>query len=121
MPLAYLLDEHVRGLLWRHVQRHNAFGRPAINAVRVGDPPDLPLGALDPAMLLWAEKEDRIVVSRDKGSLVTHLRNHLAAGHHSPGIFLLRDVALAEIVEFLACAAHASEPVEWQDRVVFIP
>jgi hypothetical protein len=121
MPLLYLLDEHVRGLLWRHVQRHNAQGRPAIEAMRVGDPPDLQLGVLDPAMLIWAEREGRILISRDKASLVTHLRDHLAAGRHSPGIFLLRDAPLPEIVEFLACAAHASESAEWRDRVVFIP
>src|SRR5438105_13739532 len=121
MPLAYLLDEHVRGLLHRYIQRHNALGRPWIDAVQVGDPPDLRLGSLDPARLLWAERERRILVSRDTGTLVTHLREHLAMGRHSPGIFLLRDVALSEIVEFLACAAHASEAAEWRDTATFIP
>ena len=121
MPLTYLLDEHVRGLLWRHVQRHNALGHPWVDAARVGDSSDLPLGTLDPEIIAWAEREQRILVSRDKSSLATHLREHLLAGRHSPGIFLLRDVALPRIIEFLACAAHASEVAEWMDRVVFIP
>jgi hypothetical protein len=30
-------------------------------------------------------------------------------------------VPLAEIVEFLVCAAYASEAAEWKDQVTFIP
>jgi hypothetical protein len=121
MPLTYLLDEHVRGLLWRHVRRHNALGRPWIDASHVGDPSGLPLGTLVPDILAWCQRQGRILVSRDKSSLSTHLKAHLASREHSPGIFLLRDVALPEIIDFLSCAAHASEPEEWRDRVVLIP
>jgi hypothetical protein len=121
MPLAYLLDEHVRGLLARHIQRHNALRRPWIDAVQVGDPPDLPLGTLDPEILKWTQREGRILVSRDTNTLPAHLATHLSEGHRCPGIFLLRNVPLTEVVEFLALAAHASEPEEWQNRAVFIP
>src|SRR5437016_3593762 len=90
MPLRYLLDEHLRGLLWKAVQQHNAGGANLLDVVRVGDPPDLPLGALDPAILEWAEREGRILVSRDENTMRTHLMAHLQAGHHSPGIFMIR-------------------------------
>jgi len=47
MELRYLLDEHLRGPLWRAVQWHNRRGVCPLDAVRVGDPIDLPLGADD--------------------------------------------------------------------------
>jgi hypothetical protein len=121
MPLKYLLDEHVRGLLLRHIQRHNAGGRPWIDAVQVGDAPDLPLGSTDPELLAWGEREGRILVSIDKRTLATHLRAHLESGRHSPGIFLVREAPFPDVVEFLCCAAHASEPQEWADTFTYIP
>jgi hypothetical protein len=42
MALAYLLNEHLRGLLWQAIEQHNQAGVDVINAVRVGDLPDLP-------------------------------------------------------------------------------
>src|SRR5262249_28767201 len=111
MSIPYLLDEHLRGLLWRAIQRHNALGSQLLDVVRVGDPPDLPRGSVDPDILLWAEREGRILVSRDESTLGTHLASHLAAGHHSPGIFLVRKrCSLSQVVEWLVEAAHSSDP-----------
>lgn len=121
MPLQFLLDENLRGLFFRHVQRYNGRHELKIDAVRVGDPTDLPLGIEDPAILAWAEREGRIIVSLDGSTLPGHLADHLSAGHHSPGIMLLRRVPFPEAVEFLAIAAHASERSEWADRVAFVP
>jgi hypothetical protein len=42
--IRFVLDEHLRGPLWRAGQRHNARAEDPIDVVRVGDPPDLPLG-----------------------------------------------------------------------------
>jgi Domain of unknown function (DUF5615) len=117
MTLRYLLDEHLRGPPWRAIQWHNRLGEFPLDVVRVGDPPDLPLGALDPDMLVWAEREGRVLVSRDRDTLASHLAAHLSAGRHSPGIFLIRRrVSLPELVSFLVEAAYASEAVEWADR-----
>jgi hypothetical protein len=122
MPLRFVLDEIQRGLLWRAVIRHNQAGVCPLDVVRVGDLPDLPLGSADPDILLWCEREDRILVSFDKATLAGHLANHLQTGHHSPGIFMLhRASRLSQVVAHLALAAHASDAWEWQDRVEFIP
>jgi len=122
MALRYLLDEHLRGPLWRAIDWHNRRGVYPFDVVRVGDPADLPLGSLDPDILLWAEREDRIVVTHDPDTMPSHLADHLATGHHSPGVFMLRPHStLPQIVSFLVDAAYASEPAEWQDRVEFIP
>jgi hypothetical protein len=121
MPLAFLLDENLRGLLWRRIQRHNARGVYPIDIARVGDPPDLPLAASDSQILLWAEHEHRIIVSRDERTFAIHLLAHITSGHRSPGIFMARVVALETLVDFLVCAAYASEASEWENQVTFIP
>lgn len=121
MPLAYLLEENQRGLLWQYLRRHNARGIDQVDVVRVGDVDDLPLGSEDPDILLWAEREGRILVSRDRETLAKYLAAHLAAGRHSPGIFFVRDVSLADLADFLVCAAHASGPEEWEGQVTYVP
>jgi hypothetical protein len=121
MPLLYVLDEDVRGPLWRHILRYNARGIDPIDVIRVGDSDDLPLGILDPDILLWCEANNRVLISHDRSTTPVHLEDHLASGHHCPGIMLVRDVRLADVVAFLSAAAHASEASEWQDRYFYIP
>jgi hypothetical protein len=51
-----------------------------------------------------------------------HLADHLAAGRHSPGVFMIRPHStLPQILTFLRDAAYASELAEWQDKIQFIP
>jgi hypothetical protein len=113
MPLRYLLDEHLRGILWRAVRRHNIAGIEPIDVTRIGDPPDLPLGTPDADILLWVERESRILVSWDASSMPGYLANHLRAGHHSPGVFVIRKrVALPHVVDFLVYAAYQSDATD---------
>jgi hypothetical protein len=122
VPVRYLLDEHLRGPLWAEVQRHNAAGLDLIDVVRVGDPPDLPLGSADPDILLWAEREGRVLVSADRKTMAGHLANHLRAGCHSPGVFILRPGWTARaVVDYLVLFAHAGDPASIADRSDFIP
>jgi len=122
MELRYVLDEHLRGPLWRAMRWHNSRGFYPVDVVRVGDPIDLPLGSPDPTILVWAEREERILVTHDPDTMPAHLANHLRAGHHSPGVFMIRpDSRVLQIVAFLVDAAYASDPSEWRDRIEFIP
>ena len=121
MPLRFVLDEHLRGPLWRAIFRHNLSNEFHLDAVRVGDSPDLPLGLDDASILRWAEREDRILVTEDAHSMATHLKDHLEAGRHSPGVFMLRpSCSLREVTTFLVLAAYASEPDEWRDRIEYV-
>jgi hypothetical protein len=123
MPLRYLLDEHLRGGgLWQAIIQHNAAGVDLIDAVRVGDPADLPLGTADPDVLHWAEREDRIVLTLDKRTMPGHLADHLRAGGHLPGLFVLRPhVGLPQLVFHLALIAHAGDPAHYRDHVEHVP
>jgi hypothetical protein len=122
MALRFVIDENLLDRLSRAIARHNAGGANLIDAVSVGDFPDLSRGMHDSEILLWGEREDRILLTFDLSTLPLFLSDHLRAGHHSPGVFLIRKGStLREIVEFLALATYASEPWEWKDRCVFIP
>src|SRR5262249_7068347 len=89
MALRFLLDEHLRGPLWRAIPRHIALGGLTLDVVRVGDPPDLPLGSDDPDILLWAERQERILITEDVHTMPGFLAKHLQAGHRSPGVFVI--------------------------------
>ena len=120
--ICYVIDEHQRRLLWRAIRTHNSKGVYPIDAVRVGDPADLPLGTLDPALLLWSERSGRIIVSEDVTTLPGHFADHRRSGRHCPGIFIIRvGQTLSAVVDFLAVAAHASDPGEWRDAIWFVP
>jgi hypothetical protein len=122
MPLRFLLDEQLRGLLWKAIQRHNLSSTYPIDAVRVGDPKDLPLGAHDPAILRWAEDHARILISLDRDTLIGYFWQHIQAGHHSPGLLLPRAGAtLVELVATLAMIAHAGDPADYVDQAQYFP
>jgi hypothetical protein len=94
----------------------------ALDVVRVGDDAVLPLGTLDPVILRWGEENGRILVSFDKSTLPRHLAEHLAAGHHCPGIFMVSGSSRPpDILEFRVLAAHASDAAEWQDTIRYVP
>jgi predicted nuclease of predicted toxin-antitoxin system len=122
MPLAFLLDEQLRGPLWRAVLDYNASAVAPMDAVRIGGVAGLPTGVKDEQILKWAEEENRIVVSRDRDTLPRHLKNHLTSGRHSPGIVLIRrEATFQEILEWLDLIAQAGDSTEFADSVTYIP
>jgi predicted nuclease of predicted toxin-antitoxin system len=122
MPLAFLLDENLPGRLVKALKRHNAEGIDVVDIVRVGEPEDLPLGTDDQSILVWVERENRILITRDKTTVPTHLADYHSTGGSSPGVFILRPgYGVPDILEFLILVAHATDAYEWKDRIEFIP
>ena len=122
MALCYLLDEHFRGDIWDAIQHHNAQAVDPIDAVRVGDPPDLPLASLDSDILAWAERAGRVLVSRDRRTMIAELAAHLQAGRSCPGLFMVRRRSrLADVLVFLVAAAQAGDEDQWRNQVIWIP
>jgi hypothetical protein len=122
MPPRFILDENLRGKLWRGIVRHNSKGADLIDCVRVGDPMNPPRQTKDPVLLQWAAKERRIIVTVDKTTMPVHFLALLERGEHSAGVFIIRDRStLNAVVDFLAAADFASTAEEWLDRIQFIP
>jgi hypothetical protein len=120
--LRFLLDEHLRGPLWLAIARHNAKGGFPIDAARVGDTPDLPLGSDDATILLWAEAQDRILLTEDVHTMPVHLAGHLQRGRQSPGVFVISDsCSIGQLVRFLELVAHAGEPADYQNAITYVP
>jgi Domain of unknown function (DUF5615) len=123
MPLCFLLDEHFRGgAIWKAIAQHNALGVNVLDILRVGDPPDLPLGSHDPDIFRWCSREGRILVSLDKRTLPGFLAAHRQAGGHVPGVLLVRPTSqVAAVLGALVLVAHAGNPMDYIDTTQYIP
>jgi len=114
----YLLDEHVNPRLKRAVHQRN----PEIVVWCIGDPGAPPRGTLDPDILLWCEAKGFSLVTNNRTSMPVHLREHLAAGRHVPGIFILNDkMSMGQTAEELALIWGATEPDEYVNLIKFLP
>jgi len=123
MPIAFVLDEHLRGKpLWHAIRHHNLAGGVPIDATRVGDPSDLPLGSSDAEILVWAERAGRIILTEDAATFPAQLAVHLGSGRTSPGVFLIRPSAtVAAVLSWLELVVADDRPDAWRDQVIFIP
>jgi hypothetical protein len=119
----FVLDEHMRGKLVDSIRQRNADGTGThLDVVVVGEPPDLPRGTLDSDILLWAEREGRLLVTFDKRSMPGHITDHLAGGHHSPGILCVRRyLSIAGIIAELEIVEVAGRPDDFADTITYLP
>lgn len=116
--IQYLLDEHVDPGLKRALKR----GWRDIVVWRIGDPGAPPQGTLDPEILIWCEINGFSLVTNNRASMPVHLRDHLAADHHVPGIFVLNsNMKMGETAEELALICGASEMEEYLDLLNYLP
>jgi hypothetical protein len=123
MPIAFVLDENLRGKpLWPAILHHNAAGRSPIDATRVGDPSDLPLGSIDADILMWAERVDRIIITEDTATFPAELAAHLRLGRTSPGVFVIRPSAtVAVVLSWLELVGADNQRASWADKVTYVP
>lgn len=101
----------VRGLLRR---------LPDLDIVRVQD---VGLsGADDPAVLEWAAREGRIVLTHDVSTLVGLAADRVAAHLPMPGVFAARSrTPIGSTIDDLALLAECSVEGEWEGQVHFLP
>jgi hypothetical protein len=123
MPIAFVLDEHLRGKpIWHAIRHHNLGGGLLIDTTRVGDPPDLPLGSSDPDILAWAERAGRIILTEDAKTFPSGLGVHLRAGGTSPGVFLiLPSATISSVLSGLELVVADNRPDTWRAQVTYIP
>ncbi len=114
--LRYLVDESVHGDIPRALLRR----LPALDLVRVQDVGLA--GAPDPTVLAAAAADGRIVLTSDVATLVGYAYNRLLAGAAMPGVFVVpQEAHLGVLIEDLLLLAEASDPEEWNLRVVYLP
>jgi len=116
--IRYLLDENMP-----HAVRDQLLLRePEMQVLVVGDEMAPALGTPDPMILEWIERNGYILITRNRRTIPEHLREHLAAGHHVPGIFLVRRrFSLGQLIDDLLLIRRASKPGEYQDRIEYLP
>lgn len=114
--MRFLLDEDVSPSLRNAILREE----PSIVVWRIGEGSAPPRGSLDPDNLMFAEANGFAIISRDKGTMPDHAREHLSQGKHTWGILrdgFPRSAFAGELILFWA----ASEAEDWRDCVEFIP
>lgn len=85
----------------------------------IGTPPK---STLDPEILLWCEEHHFILVTNNRKSMPVHLEDHLAKGHHIPGIFILNpDLSIGQNIDELLLIADGSLECEYQNQIIYLP
>jgi hypothetical protein len=116
--IRYLLDENVDPRL-----RSGILGRDSSLTVwTIGDPGAPDRTTLDPAILCWCEDNSFILVTNNRRSMPRHLQEHLAAGRHVPGIFLLGpNMGFGDAIDELLLIWEASDAAEYRDTIIYLP
>lgn len=118
MKVRFLIDEDLSPEYVQALRRHDS----DIDVLRVGMPGAPHFGTLDPDILLYCERGQRVLVTENRSTMPGHERDHFSAGRHHWGLFKLRPgygigVYLAE----LELVWEASEAEEWRDLSRWIP
>lgn len=79
-------------------------------------------GTKDPVLLEFAAEQNRILITYDRKTMTRHVRDRMAAGKQSPGVFIVPDEenAIGGIIEWLLLVWTASEIEEWRDQIVYV-
>jgi hypothetical protein len=116
--IRYLLDEHVNPRLRKTLKR----AAPDLVVWRLGDAGAPALSTLDPEILSWCEAHGFSLVTNDRESIPQHLRDHLAAGQHVPGIFTLNpNLTMGQTVEELVLIWSVCDADEYIDQLNYLP
>ena len=114
----YLLDEHVSPRLKRELMRRE----PDKVVWCLGDLGAPPLQTGDPDILRWCEANRFTLVTYNRASMPPHLQEHLAAGRHIPGLFILkRSLPMGKIIDELTVIWGAGTSDEFADKITYLP
>lgn len=79
-------------------------------------------GTDDPALLAWAAKHDRVLLTHDCATMSDHAYERVAISEPMPGVFLLNDrFPVGKAIEEILITIECSEQAEWNGRVVHLP
>jgi hypothetical protein len=93
---------------------------PNLDVVRVQDTEIYTMD--DPIVLEWAANTNRILLTHDAKTVPKYANQRVQNGLPMPGVFLIkRMVSYGRVIDDLLMIYGASDPSEWENRVVFLP
>lgn len=94
---------------------------PEIVVWMIGQPSVPPRGTLDPDILRWCEHHQFSLVTNNRTSMPVHLGDHIAAGQHVPGIFIINSkMTIGQTVDALAFIWLEDRPENYTDLIIFL-
>ncbi len=118
MTIRYLLDENVDPIYRTELLRREN----RITVWRVGMLDAPPRGTSDPDMIDWCERETFLLITNNRKTMPPHLSEHLAKGHHVPGILILSEhMTVGETINELWLIWATSSGDEYRDTITFLP
>ena len=114
--LKFAVDENFNGKILRGLWRRN----PDLDIVRIQDMEIA--GAVDPVVLAWAAREQRIVMSHDVNTLTGFAYERTRKNLSMPGLFEVDpNASFREIIDDILLLAECSLEGEWEGQVLYIP
>ena len=117
----FLLDQHVPLAIVQALLKE----QPATWIATVGvDAWVPPAGTPDPTLLLFAEREQLVLVTYDRNTMPGHVADHLAGGRHTCGVIVFPDgnnLSPGTVAYELLVVLLASEAEEWIDQIRYLP
>ncbi len=114
----FLIDENISPEYRTQLLRHE----PSLTVLVIGDEGAPARSTLDPDILEWCEQNQFNLITNNRESMPQHLSDHLAAGHHVPGIFTInRKISMGLIIDQLLLIVGASDEDEYIDQITYIP
>jgi hypothetical protein len=104
-------NDILRGILRR---------KPELDIVRIQD---VGLsGADDPAVLEWAAREARILLTHDVTTMTRHASDRVRSGRPMPGLFAVNQrIPVADAIADVLLVAECSVEGEWAGQIVHFP
>ena len=94
--------------------------KPEVDIVRVQDVGLA--GGDDDAILEWAAKEGRVLLTHDVSTITHHAYERVRAGKSMPGVFeVSRDLPIGNVIEDLMLLVEYSVEGEWEGQVRYLP
>jgi hypothetical protein len=105
-------DADVHGDIIRGLHR-----RATIDSVRVQDA--LPEGTPDPEVLAWAAREGRVLITNDRGTMISFAYERVCKGEFVPGLIATtNEQSIGSAIDDILLIAECMSEEEIRDRVV---
>jgi hypothetical protein len=79
-------------------------------------------GREDPDVLAWAAEHGRILLTRDKKTMIEYAKRRVDDGLPMPGVFVLRRrISIKDAIEAVWMVAEASDHADWDKQIRWLP